>query len=147
MGQGALAHKPVDGPAAQADPVPSIALHRMQRFMRVLEQAMAQDDVAERLSKAGVSVRISLKDLPQTSVMLLLDRSPARLEAGTGEGRPDVWLSMWSADLEAVLSRSDFLPLQILSGDVQFQGFVRKLLRVLPILTAAAAKVGADQSA
>jgi hypothetical protein len=54
---------------------------------------------------------------------------------------------MWSADLEAVLSRSDFLPLQILSGDVQFQGFVRKLLRVLPILTAAAAKVGADQSA
>jgi hypothetical protein len=147
MAQGALAHNLVGGSATNAAPVPSIAEHRMQRFMRVLQLAFAQDDVAERLSKAGVTVRISLKDLPQTSVMLLLDRSPSRVEAGTGEGRPDVWLSMWSADLEAVLSRSDFLPLQILSGNVQFQGFVRKLLRVLPILTAAAAKVAADQNA
>jgi hypothetical protein len=46
---------------------------------------------------------------------------------------------MWSADLDAVLRKRSYLPLQILAGAVEFDGYVRKFLRVLPILTDAAA--------
>jgi hypothetical protein len=52
--------------ARERTPVPSIARHRVDRFVDVLERTLAESDVGERLCKAGVRVRIDLKDLPGT---------------------------------------------------------------------------------
>ncbi|MCW3063164.1 MAG: hypothetical protein JWN32_336 [Solirubrobacterales bacterium] len=130
----------VEQDAARA-PMPSIARHRVDRFMDVLGRTLEDADVAERLCKAGVRVRIDLKDLPGTVVMLLFAEPPARIAVGLPEVHPDVRLWMWSADLESVLRKRTHLPLQILAGAVEFEGYVRKLLRVLPILTDAAMTV------
>jgi hypothetical protein len=130
----------VEQDAAHA-PVPSIARHRVDRFVDVLGRTLEDADVAERLCKAGVSVRIDLKDLPGTVIMLLFAEPPARIAMGLPKVHPDVRLWMWSADLESVLRKRTHLPLQILAGAVEFEGYVRKLLRVLPILTDAAMTV------
>jgi hypothetical protein len=148
MGEASRAQAAADGqrdvPVRAA--VPSIARHRVDRFVNVLERAVAEPDVSERLCTAGVRVRIDLKDLPGTVITLRLDEPPARVALGSADIRPDVRLWMWSADLEAVLRKRRHLPLQILSGAVEFEGYVRKLLRVLPILTDAAAGVADPES-
>jgi len=117
----------------------ALARRRLDRFMKILTAALADDDVSERVCRAGISVRIELKDLPDTFVTLALDAPPARALYGTHGISPDVRLWMWSADLEAILAQRSYLPLQILAGEVEFEGYVRKLLRVLPILTDATA--------
>lgn len=119
-----------------ASDVTTLARHRLDRFMDVLVDAIAVDDVAHRLARAGVQVRIDLNDLPDTVITLQLDSSPVKVVFGSPR-RPDVRLWMWSADLEAVLHRGDYLPMQILAGKTRFEGTVRKFLRVLPILTGA----------
>jgi hypothetical protein len=134
-----------DGHEPSQKELTSLARLRLERFMGVLTEAVAAPEAAESLCKAGVRVRIDLKDLPDTAVSLLLDKPPARVIYGDEGQRPDVQLWMWSADLEAVLYKGGFLPLQILSGAVEFEGYVRKFLRVLPILTAEATRVAEAQ--
>jgi hypothetical protein len=130
-----------DVPAAAE--VPSIARRRAQRFAEILEAVLDDRETAARLSVAGVMVQITVTDVPGFTLTLLLDESPARLMRGIAHERPDVRLEMRSADLDAMFRDGQYLPMQILSGEVSFDGCVRKFLRVLPILRAAAAEATA----
>jgi hypothetical protein len=104
----------------------------------------ADRETAERLSVAGVMVQITVTDLPapesEATFTLLLNQSPAHLTRGIGHHCPDVRLRMRSADLDAMVRDGQYLPMHILSGEVSFDGCVRKFLRVLPIMRAAAAE-------
>lgn len=122
--------------------VPSVARRRVQRFADLLEAVFVDRDTAERLSVAGVVVEINITDLPEgeATFTLLLNQSPARLTRGIGHECPDVRLRMGSADLDAMVRDGQYLPMHILSGEVSFDGCVRKFLRVLPIMRAAAAE-------
>jgi len=119
----------------QAD-VSSMAQRRYKRFIRRVEERLADEDVARRLTVAGVTVRIDLDDVPAAPLMLLLDGEVAQLARATGAEHPDVRIGMCSVDLDAIFDAGQYLPLQILSGAVTFEGCVRKFLRVLPILRA-----------
>jgi hypothetical protein len=122
--------------------VPSVVRRRVQRFAELLEAVFADRETAERLSVAGVVVEITVTDQPdgEATFTLLLSQSPARLTRGIGHERPDVRLRMRSADLDAMVRDGQYLPMHILSGEVSFDGCVRKFLRVLPIMRAAAAE-------
>jgi hypothetical protein len=124
--------------------VPSVVQRRVQRFAELLEAVFADRETAERLSVAGVMVQITVTDLPapesEATFTLLLNQSPAHLTRGIGHRCPDVRLRMCSADLDAMVRDGQYLPMHILSGEVSFDGCVRKFLRVLPIMRAAAAE-------
>jgi hypothetical protein len=122
--------------------VPSVVQRRVQRFAELLDAVFADRETAERLSVAGVMVEINVTDLPEgeATFTLLLNQSPAQLTRGIGHECPDVRLRMRSADLDAMVRDGQYLPMHILSGEVSFDGCVRKFLRVLPIMRAAAAE-------
>ena len=122
----------------QTQNVTSIEERRFERFVATLTAVLADEDVAFRLGRARVTARLALTDLPDRTITLLFDRSPAAMSIERQSGRPDVTLEMTCADLEGVFTSGEYLPLRILSGTVVFEGEVRKLLRVLPILRSAA---------
>jgi hypothetical protein len=130
---------PLDHVAESAE-VPSSVRHRVERFAELLEAVFADRETAERLSVAGVMVQITVTDVPGVTMTLLLNQSPAELMRGIAHDRPDVRLRMRSADLDAMVRDGQYLPMHILSGEVSFDGCVRKFLRVLPIMRAAAAE-------
>ncbi|WP_026909913.1 SCP2 sterol-binding domain-containing protein [Patulibacter minatonensis] len=107
------------------------------RFVEDVEGALEDEQAAKRLALARVRVQIDVTDA-DVSVLLLLDRDPPAVVVGRSDQRPNVRLSISSGDLGAMLSEGSHLPMAILAGDVVFEGAVRKLLRVLPILRAAA---------
>jgi hypothetical protein len=107
------------------------------RFVEDVEGALRDEQASKRLALARVRVQIDVTDA-DASVLLLLDRDPPSVVVGRSDQRPDVRLSLSSQDLGAMLAEGSHLPMAILAGDVVFEGAVRKLLRVLPILRAAA---------
>ncbi|MEV4420557.1 SCP2 sterol-binding domain-containing protein [Patulibacter sp. NPDC049589] len=114
-------------------PTPSTAA---TRFVADVERALEDPQTARRLSLAGVRARIDVTDAGE-AVTLLLDRFPPQVLLGTGSQEPTVRLAVGSDDLDSMLAEGSHLPMAILAGDVVFEGSVRKLLRVLPILRAA----------
>lgn len=112
------------------------AADRVARCVAAMNDALGDPDVAERVSQAGVLVRLDLADRPVQPVFLCFDRLPPLATTEPQPARPDVTLALTSADLEDALRHGEQLPLRILSGEIRFQGYVRKLLRVLPVLRA-----------
>jgi hypothetical protein len=90
--------------------------------------------VSARVAAAGITVRIDLEGVPDRSVTLLFDRQPPTVERGVATTHPTVRLVLAPAALDRLLSEASHLPMAILAGDVVFEGAVRKLLRVMPIL-------------
>jgi hypothetical protein len=131
---------PLGAPAETETEITSLARRRFDRFAETLEAVFEDADVTTRLAQAGVVVRIDLTDLPGAVATLMLDRAPAEFAIRSMPARPDVRLHMRSADLEAMFREGEYLPMQILSGAVTFEGYVRKFLRVLPILCHAASQ-------
>jgi hypothetical protein len=106
------------------------------RFLADVQSAFEDRQAARRLSLAGVRAQFDLTDAP-LSLTLLLDRYPPELVTGVAAERPTVRISLSSEDLGTMLAEGAHLPMAILAGDVVFEGSVRKLLRVLPILRGA----------
>jgi hypothetical protein len=106
----------------------------LDRFIELMQDALAHADESARLGEAGIVVRIDVTDVPGTIITLLLDRTPPALILGTAEHWPTVRLWMAAGDLEAFHSEASYLPLKIVSGEVRFEGMVRKLLRIMPVL-------------
>ncbi|MCK9250591.1 MAG: SCP2 sterol-binding domain-containing protein [Solirubrobacteraceae bacterium] len=113
------------------------------RFVARVGAALEGPGVAERLAQADVRVRIDVADDPGATITLLLDRDPPRIGPGVLTDDPTVRLTLPTTDLDAMLDDSTHLPLAILGGDVAFEGAVRKLLRVMPILRGAVEAVEA----
>jgi hypothetical protein len=125
--------------AAEAMPSPRSAVERLSELVDCIGEAVQSRPVADRLAEAGIVVRIDLHDAPGTSLTLLFDRTPPAAIVGTPPDWPSVRLWITLDDLEAIFREGTYLPMKIVSGEVRFEGTVRKLLRVMPILRRALA--------
>jgi hypothetical protein len=110
---------------------------RIAAFVASVEEALLDEAVVFRVGQAGVLIRLDFTDYPVQPVFLALDEHPPRATVAALPRRADVVLTMTSADLNDCLRQGEELPLRILRGDIRFEGYVRKFLRVLPVLRAA----------
>lgn len=110
---------------------------RITRFVEVIATALQDEAVAFRAGQAGVLVRVDFTDRPVQPIFLALDEDRPRATLDPVPRRPDVVLTMDSGYLDDCLRQGEELPLRILRGDIRFEGYVRKFLRVLPVLRAA----------
>ncbi|WP_354698824.1 hypothetical protein [Paraconexibacter sp. AEG42_29] len=110
---------------------------RVASFVDVVQEALKDDAVAFRMAQAGVLVRLDFTDRPVQPVFLALDVARPYATTEAQPRRADVVLTMTTADLDNCLRQGEELPLRILAGDIRFEGYVRKFLRVLPVLRAA----------
>lgn len=127
-----LSPVPVPGEPPEATPAERIAA-----CVAALTAALAREEVAFRAAQAGVLVRVDCTDRAVQPIFFALDVEPVHVTLEPPTRRPDVVLTMTTEDLEASLRHGVQLPLRILSGEVAFEGPVRKFLRVLPVLRAA----------
>jgi hypothetical protein len=104
----------------------------LERFCAAMETAAGDPNLSRKLARADTTVRITLADDPDLGVTLLLDRTP--IEVGEGDKPADVELSIASVDLDRLCSPEFHLAMAIARGRVQYQGDVRKFLRVTPIV-------------
>jgi len=100
-----------------------------------LRQALASDDPRiGRLGSAGTSVRFYVRDDPDQSATVLLDRSPPSVI--DGDEPAEVTIELEAAQAERLARGSLSLPPLLLSGAVGYRGPVRKYLMVDPVLRA-----------
>lgn len=132
---------PDDSPASGTPAVDPVDV-----FVRRIRRILADPQIAARVAAAAITVRIDLTDAPARSVALLFDRTPPAVEdAGPALGRATVRLMLDSQELDALLNEGSHLPMAILDGAVTFEGSVRKLLRVMPILRGGAMRFDTDE--
>jgi hypothetical protein len=110
---------------------------RIAAFVAAVEEALLDEAVVFRVGQAGVLIRLDFTDHPVQPVFLALDEQPPRATVTALPRRPDVVLTMTTAELNGCLRQGEELPLRILRGEIKFEGYVRKFLRVLPVLRAA----------
>jgi hypothetical protein len=103
-------------------------------FVSRLSRAFASRGVSAQVAEAGIVVSIEVDGLPRTHAHLLLDRVPCVARVGPAPGRPDVRLRLPLRALSVFWDDGSHLALRTLSGEIRFEGTVRKLLRVMPIL-------------
>lgn len=133
---------PTDRPAVPSgEPQEAVA-----RFVRRVEWILRDPSIAARVSAAAIRVRIELTDAPEQVVHLLFDRREPTVTVDAPPEPPTVRLVLDSADLDALLSEGSHLPMAILAGQVTFEGAVRKLLRVMPILRGGAYGIEGDDA-
>lgn len=128
------------------DGVPATPAARVKYLVDVLNGAFRRDGAAERFGRAGVIVRIDISDTPGSGLTLLLDRTPAEAHAEPLDGLPDIRLTLSSDDLVSIASEGSFLPMQIVSGEIAYEGPVRKFLRVVPIIRRGIRDVASDRT-
>lgn len=121
----------------------STPAQRISRFTAAVEEALRDGDVARRVGQAGILVRFDFTDRPVQPVFLVLDVGRPRATTDAQGPRPDVVLTLATADLDCCLHDGEELPLRILSGEIRFEGPVRKFLRVLPVLRGSVEKCAA----
>lgn len=127
--------------AGPGDHGPAIVEQTVQEFISVLEAVLATPEVQAKVTAANVDVRLTLRDRPGKPLHLMLSRDVPLVTGQAQLSRPDIILELASPDLRCFLHDGAELPLRILSGDIVFEGPVRKLLRVLPVIRAAAAQI------
>lgn len=120
----------IDTPAAT--PAFAASGDPLDRFAGLIAAALADRQVAERLGRAGVTVRTALPD--GRHVTLLLDRVPAEIAPPGTEPEADVRLEMTPEVLDGLWAWPPSLAARILDGSVTSDGPVRRFLRVFPIL-------------
>lgn len=104
----------------------------LDRFSHAMETAARDERMSQVLSRANTTLRIVLADDPELSVGLLLDRQP--IEVTDGREAAEIELSMISVDLSRLYSPDFHLSMAIYRGRVGYRGFVRKFLRVTPVV-------------
>jgi hypothetical protein len=111
---------------------------------KALEEAMLLEvDQVRRLGSAGTSVTFSITDAPKASVTLLLDRQPPAVADGSEPAEITIELT---AELAASFARGELaLPTRIFSGEVVYNGPVRKYLGFDPILRSLLGRVNAAE--
>jgi hypothetical protein len=104
----------------------------LERFCDAMELAAGDPRLSHALARANTTVRLELADDDDLAVALLLDRNP--IEVVDGDTRCDVELSIASVDLDRLCSPDFHLAMAIARGRVQYQGDVRRFLRVTPVV-------------
>jgi hypothetical protein len=108
----------------------------MERFCEGVDRA-ASTPAAARLADAQIVTTIRLADEPDLAVTVHLDRSPIEIVTGTA-ANADAELVLPSVDLTHIWSAEFHVPIAIVRGRASVRGPVRRFLRVLPVLRAAA---------
>lgn len=105
--------------------------HLADVMARWLNAANDDPRLADRLASAQTVVHVHLNDA--TGVTVRLDHTPVEAEpriTGTAEveiwGRPELFLQM--------VRREKHMAMLIADGELEYDGPVRKLLRIVPIL-------------
>jgi hypothetical protein len=101
-------------------------------------EAIDDPETSERLGRTGTTVRISIRDDPGEVLTLLLDRQPPELHDGDETTVTESSLEIEAVALTGVLDRSVRLAVAVIDGRATYDGPIRKFLRVMPILIAAA---------
>jgi hypothetical protein len=102
-------------------------------LIRCLQSVLASEDPRlARLGMAGTSVSFQVRDAPEQSVTVLLDRDPPTVTGGDEPAEITIELSEEQA---ARLARGALrLPPAMLSGQIGYRGPVRKYLMVDAVL-------------
>lgn len=100
--------------------------------LRLREAFASADERAARLTEAQTTVAIRERDRPSAGVTLLLDRSPVEIASVLQDA--EIELTLDAAQFEALGEGRLRLQREILTGTVGYQGPVRKLLSVYPVL-------------
>jgi len=104
----------------------------LERFCTAMEAAADDPRLSHRLARADTTVHVVVADEPDLAVTLLLDREQIEVVDGSTDG--EVELSIASVDLDRLRSPDFHLSMAIARGRVQYQGDVRKFLRVTPVV-------------
>lgn len=122
-----------DTPGRRTPPSAAHAQDVYDAFVSIMTQAMNDSELTRRLASAEVVANIHLRDSPQQLVLALhLDRTPIELTAGAVPGA-EVDLFIDTDDVTRFWTGEINLAMRILHGDIDYEGPVRKLLRVVPI--------------
>jgi hypothetical protein len=120
---------------AQPHTMPTLApvdpQHMADQTARFFLQAAHDEHLGDRLSLANTTVHIHFTDT--VGVTLRLDSSPIQAEPRiVGEAEIKLW---GSADKFLTYARGErHLAMAIMYGEVEWEGPVRKFLRIVPIL-------------
>jgi hypothetical protein len=104
----------------------------LETFCSAMDAAADDPRLGKTLARANTTVRIELADEPDMAVTLLLDRVPIEVVDGSTPG--EVELSIASVDLDRLCSPDFHLAMAIARGRVQYEGDVRKFLRITPVV-------------
>lgn len=115
------------------------ATRAMDVLVRAFATASDNTEKAERLGRTGTSVRISIREDPGQVAVLLLDHQPPELHERDETTSTESSLEIEAAALEGVLDGSVRIAVAVIHGRATYEGPVRKFLRIMPILIAAAA--------
>ena len=106
----------------------------IEEFVDRLTAALGDVAVSRQVAEAGIVVELAIDGHSSPHVYLLLDRVPCLVTLGPIAESPDVRLWLPAGALSVFWRDEAHLALGILSGEIRFEGVVRKLLRVMPVL-------------
>jgi hypothetical protein len=132
LARGFLAERARNGAPQETGAARRHAEQALERFCAAMEAAADDPRLSATLARAGTTVRIELADEPDLAVTLLLDRTPVEVVDGGTDS--EVSLSIASVDLDRLCSPDFHLSMAIGRGRVQYDGNVRKFLRVTPVV-------------
>lgn len=104
----------------------------MERFCNAMEAAAAHPKLGRAIARANTTVGITLADDDDLSITLLLDREPVEVVDGGMDA--EVHMRIASVDLDRLRSPDFHLSMAIVRGRVQYDGDIRKFLRVTPVV-------------
>jgi hypothetical protein len=104
-----------------------------------LAWALSDPATARQVTRAHIVVQVTVGAGPGQTLTVDLRSTDDQRGRPRGRRHSEVRLTAHGDDLDLFWRTDKRLPLMILSGEVAFEGPVRKLLRVLPVLRAAAA--------
>jgi hypothetical protein len=108
-------------------------------LMHVIGAAAEEHMLRERLAEAHVRVRVEPTDAPASAIGLEL--AEGRTRVVDARSPCDVVVRLTDATLARILGGHGHLAMEIVAGEVTYEGPIRRLLRVLPILRRVAASL------
>lgn len=116
----------------------TLAPAAMETFIAAFTEAIEDPETSDRLGRTGTTVRISLRETPDAVLTLLLDRQPPELHQGDESTVTESSLEIEAPALAGILDRSVRMAVAVIDGRATYDGPIRKFLRIMPILIAAA---------
>lgn len=99
-----------------------------------IEELVGDAGVSNRLALVPAVIELAVSDPGAPPLTLMFDAAPVAALTGRGASVPDVRVTLSAGQLDAVWTGGLPLAVAMLRGEVTYEGPVRKLLRVVPIL-------------
>jgi len=112
---------------------PASPVLMLERFAQVVERAAADPRFGERLALARTTVLMQLGESEEMMATMIFDRHPVSVRPGV-VGDPEIEIRMSPEEFERFWSDGVHPAMAIAQGRISYEGPVRKILRVVPIL-------------